>query len=198
MSKDDRHTGTPWSAFSVAKEGDAPRFPGVNPGDLVIGTSPDRILVIIKPSGQLIYGPEYTPDEAAVTFWEEMGRRRLEMEERLLLIGHMEAILTRLGEQDLRTEHFRIRAQEELDPDRRSELQIAAENAMAKLNMIAHEAIELGRAMARRDLPLPEVPEQVPQSVQDDERSQYKGREGLPEEDMAEVPPNVPKKPGLN
>ncbi len=60
------------------------------PNDLVIGTSANRLLVVIKPNGLIQYGPEYTPDEAAEAFWEAMGQKRLEMEERLLLITHME------------------------------------------------------------------------------------------------------------
>jgi len=170
-------------------------------GDLVIGTSPDRVLVIIKKSGEVVYGPEYTPDEAAVTFWEAMGQRRLEMEDNILTFQHMRAIFTRLGEQDLRTEHFRLRAAEETDPDKRSELSMAAENAMAKLSMIAHEAVEFGRAMARRGLPTPEMPDKVPESIQKDERSAYKGKEGLPEDDAPVInftAPGAPSKDGLN
>src|SRR5262245_16342862 len=52
--------------------------PKPDTNDLVIGTSADRVLVIIKPSGELVYGPEYTPDEAAEVFWRAMARKRAE------------------------------------------------------------------------------------------------------------------------
>lgn len=48
--------------------------------DLVIGTTASRVLVTIKPDGRLIYGPEYTPDEAARIFWETLARKRAEAE----------------------------------------------------------------------------------------------------------------------
>src|SRR6185369_15828787 len=64
-----------------------------DPNDMVIGTSANRVLVIIKPNGELIFGPEYSPQEATMIFWESMGQRRLQMEDRLLLVQHMEAVL---------------------------------------------------------------------------------------------------------
>ncbi len=160
------------------------------PNDLVIGTSRERVLVIIRASGEVVFGPEYKPDEAAAVFWEAMGRQRVAQQERQLLIQHMEAVLTRLGVQDMRTEDLRLQAQAETDPNRRAELRAAGDAAMARLNMIAHQAIELGRALVRRPgIPLPSVPEEVPPQ---DANSAYEGREGLPL--MAEDVPSATDK----
>jgi hypothetical protein len=135
----------------------------VTTGDLVIGTSEKRILVIIKPDGTLKYGPEYHPDEAATIFWEAMGQRRLMAEDRMIVIQHMEAILVRLGKADLECERLRQQAAEEKDPQRKAELDQSAQLATHSLEMVAHQAIELGRGLARRPgIPVPAVPEQVP------------------------------------
>lgn len=149
---------------------------------LVIGTR-SRPLVTIKSTGELIYGPGYTPDEAAVIFWEEMGRRRLEAEERILIIQHMEGIMVRLGQADIRCERLRRQAAAEEDPQRKAELEQLAELSMNSLNMVAHQAIELGRGLAMRDMQPPEIPEQVPPTLQRPPEVAYEGREGLPEDE---------------
>lgn len=152
----------------------------VDPRAMVIGTSRERVLVIIQADGSLEYGPDYTPDEAAVVFWEHMGRRRLQMEDRLLVIGHMEGILTRIGAADLHLERLR-RAAADGDAAAGQE----AGHAMIRLERLVHQGIELGRGLARRPevAPAP-VPAEVPQSLQDSEQSDYTGREGLAEEDQ--------------
>lgn len=155
----------------------------VGKNDLVIGTSRERILVIVKADGTLEYGPEYTPDEAAVTFWEAMGRRRLEMEDRLLVIQHMEGLLTRLGRQDMVVETLRRGAQDEENPQRKRALELRAADETRRLEMYVHQTLELGRGLARRpEVNAPQVPEQVPASIQNNENSDYQGREGLPSE----------------
>ncbi len=122
--------------------------PLISPGDLVIGTS-TRILVTIKADGRLEYGPDYTPDEAAVCFWEAMGRRRLGAEERILALRHMEYLLAKVGEADLEYERRseRLRALEEDSPDRPN-LERSVELSRVRLEMLVHQAIELGRGMA--------------------------------------------------
>lgn len=185
-----------WDDVRVARARAAPSEPSTlstDPGDLVIGTSRDRILVTIKPNGQLEFGPEYTPDEAAVIFWEAMGRRRLQMEDRILVIQHMEAILTRIGEADMRCEDLRRRSAEG-----DAEAGQAAGHAMLRLERLVHQAIELGRGLARRpELVPPAVPERVPRSIQEAEQSAYEGRQGLAEEDQGEVEqrPTMPEAP---
>lgn len=150
------------------------------PGDLVIGTSRDRVLAIIKTDGQLEFGPEYSPEEAAMVFWEAMALRRLATEDRLLIVRHMEAILTRIGEADLRLEQLRVAAAEGDEAAGQ-----AAGGALVRLERLVHQAIELGRGLARRpELVPPPVPDQVPQSLQQNEATAYEGREGLAEEDQ--------------
>lgn len=157
---------------------------GLEKGDFAIGSSKERILVVIKPDGRLEYGPEYRPDEAAMIFWEAMGQRRLMMEERLLVIQHMEAVLVRLGRVDMEHERLRRQAAEEQNPDRKRELEQYAELMGNRLNMVAHQAIELGRGLVRRpEIPVPAMPEQVPRSLRDNDQTEYQGRDGLPEED---------------
>ncbi len=150
--------------------------------DLVIGTSSNRILVIIKKDGALKFGPEYTPDEAAITFWEAMGQRRLQMEDRLLVIGHMEAILTRLGDADLRAESARRMV--ESNPGLGNvELEQQATEAVQRLERVVTQAIELGRGLIRRpEVPMPAFPREVPRSVQEVEHSDYEGQDGVGED----------------
>lgn len=141
-----------------------------DPSDLVIGTSPNRVLVVIRKDGSLVYGPDYNPEEAAVTFWETMGRRRLEYEERLLLIDHMDGILTRLGAADLHAEALRKRA-ESTGADADNE---AAEAGIQALERVMSQAIELGRGMARRPgVAFTAVPDQVPTQIAEDEENSY-------------------------
>lgn len=170
-----------WDDLRVAPHRRTPREPSfrdqVKPGDFVIGTSKDRLLVIIKPDGTLEYGPEYRPDEAAVVFWESMGQRRLQMEDRLLVIQHMEAVLTRLGDADLRAESARRVAANEPD---NMELERQALEAIHRLERVMGQAIELGRGLIRRpEIPMPAFPAEVPRSLQEVAHSDYEGREGI-------------------
>ena len=151
-------------------------------GDFAIGTSPERILVVIRKDGSLEFGPDYEPDEAAQVFWEAMLRERLKMEDKLLLVQHMEAVLTRIGAQDLRTEALRQQAAMERNPIRAGELRQYAELSLKQLEAMVHQAIELGRGLARRpDIIPPAVPEQVPAAI-NPEVSAYEGKAGMPEE----------------
>lgn len=149
----------------------------VERGDMVIGTSAERILVIIKKDGTLRFGPEYCPDEASMVFWEAMGQRRLQMEDRLLVIGHMEAVLTRLGDADLRAESARRVAAN--DPGNEA-LEAQAVEAVHRLERLVDQAIELGRGLIRRpEVPMPAFPGEVPRSVQEVEHSSYEGRDAI-------------------
>lgn len=157
----------------------------IEPGDMAIGTSENRLLVVIRKDGRLEYGPDYTPDEAAQVFWEAMLRMKLEVDDRLLLIQHMEALLTRIGAQDLRTEALRKQAAEEPNPIRAGELRQYAELSIKQLESMVHQAIELGRGLARRpDVVPPAVPDEMPASLQNDAGSAYEGKAGLPEENV--------------
>lgn len=121
------------------------------PGDLIIGTSAQRLLVLIKANGELQYGPEYTPDETAEVFWEAMARKRVEAEERLILFAHMERLLSQIGRQDMEVERLRLRAQEEdLEDTEKASREQYSELALRRLEMLVHQAIELGRGLVRR------------------------------------------------
>lgn len=166
----------------------------VDPGDMVIGTSAKRILVIIKPNGELVFGPDYTPNEASMVFWEAMGQARLAMEDRLLLIQHMESILVRLGRQDMECERIRRLAAEEQDPIIKAQRTQEAELAIGRLNMVAHQAIELGRGLIRRpEIPMPAVPERMPEAIRRNPNTEYQGQAGLPpeEEPLGPVDPTL-------
>jgi hypothetical protein len=150
---------------------------------MVIGTSADRVLVIIKPDGELLFGPEYTPQEASMVFWEYMGVRRYQLEDRMLLIQHMEAVLVRLGRADMECERHRNLAAAEENPQLKAEYEQRAEIAMARLNMVAHEAIELGRGLVRRpEVVPPTMPDRVPEQIRQNPDSAYQGRDGMPTE----------------
>lgn len=139
-------------------------------GTLVIGTSRHRRLVTFFPDGTMEYGPDYTPDEAAVVLLEAIGRRKLEMDDRLLLVGHMDAVLNQLGTADLRNQAADIALRERVT----DETLLASRRAQAGLERAMHNAIELGRGMARRpDIPQPAVPERVPNSIRNNPNSSY-------------------------
>jgi hypothetical protein len=183
MADDDNNLEVFWDDVRVAPFRRPPKQEDfgdqVGPGDMVIGTGPDRYLVIIKADGTLRFGPEYRPDEAAMVFWEAMGQRKLQMEDRLLVIGHMEAILTRLGEADLQAESARrIAANNSED----MELERRAIEAVNRFERVAGQAVELGRGLIRRpEVPMPAFPDEVPRSLREVEHSDYEGRDGVGE-----------------
>ncbi len=142
---------------SGAQSAAIPRF-GEHPGDLIIGTSRDRILVRIHPDGTLTYGPEYTPDEAAVEFWTQMAIRRLESEERIIHLGVMEMILMQVGRADFAYQEAQVRARQEgaSEHDRFME-----EMSRRSLETMIHQAVESGRGLIARPNPSPPVPGSV-------------------------------------
>jgi len=183
-----------WDDVRVARhrsepEVTVPKFRDIaEPEDLVIGTNRERVLAIIKPNGDLLFGPGYTPNEAAQVFWEHMAHYRLVMEERFLTVQHMEAILTRLGRADMECERLRTLAASETDPISKEQRSQSAELAVHSLEMIAHQAIELGRALVSRpEIPLPDMPAQVPDSIRENPNTEYQGQEGLPGDALADM-----------
>lgn len=151
------------------------------PGDLIIGTSAKRLLAVIKANGQIEFGPEYRPDEAAQVFWRALARQRYQHEEHSLIARHMESILAQIGSADLQLETLR-RASQEGDPT-------AAQQAIAahlRLERLVHQAIELGRGLARRpEIPIPDIPERIPDRIRENPQSAYEGRAGI------ETPPET-------
>jgi len=182
-----------WDDLRVATHRRPPTAPPdfadlVEPNDLVIGTSKKRILVIIKPDGTLKYGPEYRPNEAAMLFWEAMGSRRIQAEDRILVIQHMDAILTRLGSVDLQAESLRRQA---ANAPEDAELERRAQEAVRQVEAVVHQAIELGRGLVRRpEVSMPAFPQEIPRSVVQAPHSDYEGRDGVPleSERLVELP----------
>jgi hypothetical protein len=130
------------------------RFSREHPGDLVIATSKDRMLVRIHPDGTLTFGPEYTPDEAAVEFWTAMARRRLETEQRLIQFHAQEQLLARVAQADFSYEHAqaRTRGEDATEHDRLME-----EISRRNLESSVHTLIEFARSLVetRPDLQRP-------------------------------------------
>lgn len=152
---DDLHVARPRPANdTVVDLTGGKEFP---PGTLIIGTSRQRWLAAFYPDGKIEYGPDYTPDEAAVVFLEAIGRRKLEMEDRLLLVEHMDITLNQLGAADLRNQAADAALRERIT----DETLLRARRAQADLEQAMHNAIELGRGMARR----PDIPRVAPQRV---------------------------------
>lgn len=154
--RDDETLSEYWEAIRPTGQPDTieRQFARTHPGDLIIATSEARELVRIHPDGTLTYGPEYTPDEAAVTFWTEMGRRRLQMEERLIQIQAMEQLLARVASADIAYETAQRRAHTEtaIDHDKLME-----EMSRRSLESRVHELIEYARGLihSRPDLQTP-------------------------------------------
>lgn len=122
-------------------------FPSTKPGELVIRTS-ERILVSVAKDGTLTYGPGYTPDEAARTFWECMAAHRQDYEERLVFFAQVEQLLAKIGEQDLRTEALRRKAaSQEATPEDR----FHAQRAIDQLEIFGDELFKFARGVALRD-----------------------------------------------
>jgi len=73
--------------------------------------------------------------------------KKKEPEEQLVLYRHLERLMVRLGEQDLRNEECQIKAKSDnaTDHDR-----FQAERSHAALEMLVHETIELARGLALR------------------------------------------------
>lgn len=92
---------------------------------------------------------------------------------------HMEGILVRLGQADMNCERLRMMAAAEENPVKKAGLEQMAELAMRRIEMVATEAIELGRALAVRGQKT-EVPSSIPESIRSVEESAYRGAEGLP------------------
>ena len=130
-----------------------------HPGELVIGTN-YRVLVRIQPDGQLRYGEGYTPDEAAEVFWTSLALKRKGMEERLMHLGAMEALLLRVGHADIATEQARLRAAHE---DATAHDRFMAEISIRNLEAHVHQLIEFARGLvARPDAPEPGEQPDIP------------------------------------
>lgn len=167
--------------------------PAVAPEDLVIRAG-SRILVVVRSDGTIAYGKGYTPDSAALLFWTSVAKARQKAEhEQTLICQHMEALLARLGQADLQCEEARRRAAQEANPQQRRALDDAATLSMQQLEALVGQAIELGRALVKRPLPIPDMPADLPETVRNNPASDYQGRDGLPVSVEINVGPRVPR-----
>jgi hypothetical protein len=109
-----------------------------------------RVLVTIKANGQLIYGPDYTPDQAAAGFWMAVARQTY-VQEKEVLYRHMEKTLIDVGKADLENERAQLRAQAlgGMGSQGGSSV-LEAHRANSVLEQMVHKAIELGRGLAER------------------------------------------------
>jgi hypothetical protein len=143
--------------------------------DLVIGTSASRVLVTIKPDGRLIYGPDYTPDEAAAVFWDALARRRAQVEvlgtaehpvhEARELFLEWEQALLQAGYADMANQVAAQRMNEMVGTAQAVQARLEASKADKALHNAAYKLIELGRAHALRKAGIPnefETPELPP------------------------------------
>lgn len=127
------------------------RFAREHPGDLIIGTTREKILVRIHADGTLTYGEGYTPDSAAVEFWTAMAVRRLESEARLIQFATQEQLLARVAQADLAYEACQGRAHAEGASEHDTMME---ELSRRSLEAQVHNLIEYARGLlaARPDL----------------------------------------------
>jgi len=163
--EDDRDLRDYWDSVRLGGPTPEPverRFAGRHPGDLIIGTSKERIFVRIHPDGQITYGPGYTPDSAAVEFWTAMAVRRLESEARLIQFSHQEGLMLRIAQADVAYENAQLRARNEnaTEHDRFME-----EMSRRNLESQVHTLIEYARGLlTSREIPIPRPASPAPTS----------------------------------
>jgi hypothetical protein len=116
-----------------------------HPGDLVIATSRENILVRIHPDGQITYGPDYKPDDAAEILWTAIALKRVAMNERLMHFDIMEQIVRQMGEADLHYERMQQLAHAEGATEHDKFME---EMARRNLEARVHQMIEFARGVA--------------------------------------------------
>jgi hypothetical protein len=140
--------------------------------DLIIATTASRVLVRIKPDGSLVYGPDYTPDEAADVFWRALARRRAEAEVKELRFRHIEKLLIEAGEADLANQvaqdrENKMAADASVSKAERLQAHLDSAAANGALNEAAYRLVEIGRRLALRGAedPVSEGPVKDPSSL---------------------------------
>ena len=123
-------------------------FKEEDPNALVIATSKDRVLVKIHADGKIEYGPDYTPDEAAVTFWTVMAIRRLESEARLAHFVAMERLVLDIARADRAYENAQRTA---LTLGATEQQRFTEERCRSALESLTHRLIEFGRGLIPTD-----------------------------------------------
>ncbi len=166
--------GPYWAVMRRLRGADVPKEPTPEeraarrfPGELVIATS-SRELVRIQPDGRIIYGPEYTPDETAVTLWEAIARRRADFEARVTYLDMLELHVALLAVADQAYEAASVAVRSalgnaETTEREREALRFRMDMSRRSLETRVHGMIEFCRefaglrpdliAMARRTVP---------------------------------------------
>jgi len=139
-----------------------PTFPDRNPGDFILGTSTGRVILRITREGRVELGPGVDLDEAAELFWTNLALKRQGMEERLLHLGIMEALLIQLGEADIAYERAQLRTQ---TPEATPHDGFMAEMARRSLESRVHSLLDFSRGLVRRPDPPTPIPETPTETV---------------------------------
>lgn len=115
-----------------------------HPGTLTFATSSGKVIVQIDPNGKVTLGEGVTADEAAEEFWTGMALKRRGMEERLMQLGAMEAMLHRCARADIAYERAATRARE---PGATEEDKFREELQRRNLEAAVHQMIEFSRGL---------------------------------------------------
>lgn len=149
-----------WAVMRRMRGADEPKPPTPEeeaaktyPGELVIATSAKRILVRIQPDGRIIYGDEYTPDEAAVELWTAIARRRADFEARMQYINLLELhiALIAVADQAYEAAQMAVRAalaNAETTEREREALRFREDLSRRNLETRVHGVIEFAREFA--------------------------------------------------
>lgn len=147
--EDNDDLGLYWDALGIGPQAqETPPSFDVPKNVLAIGTSRNRILVTIGPTGELTYGPGYSPDESAVIFWEALARRRQDYEARLVFYAGVEQMLVQLGTLDIELERLRARA---TSPEATPQDTVASQAVWQRLDRLVNRIFEFARGLARRE-----------------------------------------------
>lgn len=130
-----------------------------------------KCLVSISEDGKVEVDPSYTSDQAALMFWEKVGRRFAEYD---LVYRHMESVLSRLGQMDLTLEALKHDLDGVAEAHRDALEELYAQRAKDMEDLMS-EAIELGRGLAKRPVPVAAPPPQLPEFIRNDEDTEYQG-----------------------
>ncbi len=133
----------------------------------------DKHLLTIDENGKVELDPSYTADQIALMFWEKVGRRFAEYD---LIYQHMESVLSRVGQADITGESIKKEIENTTDPLQIRVLVESFQQNQRDLEKLVGEAIELGRGLAKRPMPINQPPTKLPDCIVKDEDTEYRGK----------------------
>lgn len=136
----------------------------------------EKYLLTIDENGKVELDPSYTADQIALMFWEKVGRRFAEYD---LIYRHMESVLSRVGQADITGESLKKELENAEDPMQANVLVESFQRNQRDLEKLVGEAIELGRGLAKRPMPINQPPTKLPDFVTRDEDNEYRGKTEL-------------------